>query len=369
MKKGYYIHFDARTVPGIDKKIEMQIKEFNKHFDIVEINVKSKKRSLLERIVGLFPTASISREYEEVLSKLIDPDFIYVRRTTCDRKYLNFFKTIKKLYPNCKIIIEVFTYPYDRDDFAKWNAWPFFIKEVLFRGKLKKCVDRFVTYSHDDSIFGVETIRTINGFDIDSVKAVTGEYTDDSFRMIGVAHMQRHHGYERIIRGMRTYYESNNHSYKVFLTLVGDGPEKENYRKLVNEYNLTSYITFLPSVYGDELEREYENADMALTSFGLYKLNILERASVLKSRECLAKGLPMVSGCLIDVIDDDYPYAFFAPNDNSDVDIFALVEFYKKLKALGSKEDNAKIIRQFAYKCVSMEKAMDPVISFLENTI
>ena len=95
MKKGYYIHFDARIVPGVDKKIGMQINEFQKHFDMDEVNIRPLKRSLIKRVLGLFPTASVDRDYEGALRAIKNPDFLYVRRTTCDRKYVEFFKRIK----------------------------------------------------------------------------------------------------------------------------------------------------------------------------------------------------------------------------------------------------------------------------------
>lgn len=65
---------------------------------------------------------SILREYEDALNKLEAPGFIYVRCTVADRAYVDFWKRIKEEYPDCKIIMELFTYPYDKDGFAKWNA-------------------------------------------------------------------------------------------------------------------------------------------------------------------------------------------------------------------------------------------------------
>ena len=99
MKKGYYIHFQGRESIGVSKKIDMQL--------------RAPDRSLVQRVFGLFPTASIARDYDEALKKLDSPDFIYVRRTVADRAYLTFWESVKERYPACKIIIEIFTYPYD----------------------------------------------------------------------------------------------------------------------------------------------------------------------------------------------------------------------------------------------------------------
>ena len=235
MKKGYYIHFEGRYSIGVSKKIDMQMEEFAKHYEMKELEIRTKNRTLFQRILGLFPTASITRDYEQRLRELENPSFIYVRRTVADRAYVRFWKKVKEKYPTCKLIIEIFTYPYDKDDFAKWNAWPFYIKEIIYRRELKKYVDRFVTYSADREIFGVPTIRTTNGVQVENIELVRGEYQENKITLIGVAYMQRHHGYERIIEGLRSYYQSQDHKYTVELLLVGDGSEKAKYQDLVNK--------------------------------------------------------------------------------------------------------------------------------------
>ena len=115
MKKGYYIHFQGRQSIGVSKKIDMQMEEFSRYYDMKELEVQTLDRTLLQRISGLFPTASITRDYEKKLEELENPDFIYVRRTVADRQYIKFWKKVKEKYPDCKIIVEIFTNPYDKD--------------------------------------------------------------------------------------------------------------------------------------------------------------------------------------------------------------------------------------------------------------
>lgn len=310
MKKGYYIHFQGRQSIGVSKKIDMQMEELRKFFDVQEMEVETVARSLPNRVLGLFPTASIARDYGAALEKMDDPDFLYVRRTVADRAYLGFWKRVKERYPNCKIIIELFTYPYDKDDFGKWNAWPFYIKELLYRPKLKNYVDRFATYTEDQEIFGIPTLQSANGINVERIPQVAGEFADGQINIIGVAYMQRHHGYERIIKGLHEYYTNQkNPEYEVVLRLVGDGPEKSLYQELVSKYHLESYVHFYPTMSGEELDRLYDTCDMALVSFGMYKAGFYGKMCALKSRECLAKGMPLITGCEIDVLPADYPYA------------------------------------------------------------
>ncbi len=367
MKKGYYIHFQGRESIGVSKKIDMQLKEFSKHYDMSELEIRAVERSLPQRIFGLFPTASIARNYDEALKKLENPDFIYVRRAVADKAYLTFWKNVKEKYPACKIIIEIFTYPYDKDDFAKWNAWPFYIKEKLYRGRLKKYIDRFVTYTSDKEIFGVPALCTFNGIQVEDVELVGGAYQEEEITLIGVAYMQRHHGYERIIEGMREYYGSGAVRYTVTLKLVGDGPEKAGYQELVEKYHLREHVIFYPNKSGKELDGLYDESDIALGSFGMYKLG-LYTLGALKTREYLAKGMPFITGCPVDVLEKDYPYVRNFSNDAQRVDIREVIHFYERLKKEnGDKITTARKIRESAASRVSMASVMQPIIDFIES--
>ncbi len=369
MNKGYYIHFQGRESIGVSKKIDMQLEELEKFCDMQELEITTPGRSLPERVLGLFPTMSIRRNYEEALEQLEHPDFLYVRRTVADRAYLRFWKKVKERYPDCKIIIEIFSYPYDKDDFGKWNAWPFYLKELIYRPKLKRYVDRFVTYTEDEEIFGIPAIHSTNGIYVERVKQIAGHYADKQINLIAVAFMQRHHGYERIIEGMHQYYEDNPQpEYQVNMHLVGDGPEKPFYQELVQKYGLENFVKFYPTMSGQELDELYDRCDIALASFGMYKIGFYGRMSALKTRECLAKGMPMLTGCPIDVLDDTYPYAMLFPNNGSVVDIGKVVAFYERLRGMAAdKKEIADRIRRFAIGHVSMEAAMKPIIEYIQS--
>lgn len=369
MKKGYYIHFQGRESIGVSKKIDMQLEEFSRFCEIQELEIKTPDRSLPERILGLLPMMSIKRNYEEALKQLDHPDFLYIRRTVADRAYLRFWKKVKEVYPDCKIVIEIFSYPYDRDDFGKWNAWPFYLKELIYRPGMKRYVDRFVTYTEDEEIFGVPTIRSTNGIHVENVRQVAGHFTEKQINLIGVAFMQRHHGYERLIEGLHQYYSVGTQpEYQVKMHLVGDGPEKPFYQELVQKYGLEDYVIFYPTMSGPELDALYDNCDIALASFGMYKAGFYGKMSALKTRECLAKGMPMITGCAIDVLDATYPYSMLFANDGSVVNIDRVVAFYEKIRGMvADKQELSDYIRKFAIEHVSMEAVMKPIIEYIQK--
>lgn len=109
-------------------------------------------------------------------------------------------------------------------------------------------------------------------------------------------------------------------------------------------------------------------SDIALVSFGMYKVGYFGKMMALKSRECLAKGMPLLTGCEIDVLDKEYPYARTFPNDESVVDIAEVISFFEQVKS--EAEDKRALsdkIRQFALGHVSMEAVMRPIIGFIEG--
>lgn len=368
MKKGYYIHFNVAASAGVMKKVAMQMKEFRKYFEMYEIDVEDISRSLIERIAGLWPSCSIARSYGEALRQIEKPDFIYVRRAVADKEYMLFLETIRKRYPSCKVIVEIFTYPYLKDDYGRWNAWPFLIKELIYRSRYKRYVDRFVTYSDDEIIYEVPTIRTINGICVEQVKTVSEIMKDDTIDLVTAAYMQKHHGYERVIWGLHEYYQQGG-DRNIILHLIGDGPEKAKYKKIVDKCGLESHVIFYPTLTGAELDHVYDVADIALASFGMYKIGI-SKLSALKTREYLAKGIPIATGCQIDILKEgEFPYLCQFPNRNEKIDMEKMISFYDKIYGNMERKEVIGRIRRFALENADNSIAMKPVIQYIAEGI
>lgn len=360
-KRGYYIHFDGIKTSGVAKKIQMQIHEFQKISTIEEISVEDVPRNLFQRIVGLFPLASISRKYDEALKKIENPDYVYIRRTVADKGYTDFLKKIKVKYPDCKIIVEIFTYPYNRDSFGQWNTWPFYFKELIYRKKLKEAVDRFVTYSRDKEIYGVPCICTMNGIDLQEVKPVAIHKRDErKIRMLAVANFQRHHGYERVLEGLYKYRGEREFE----LYLVGEGKEMPKYKRMIRKWHLEDSVYLCGKKLGEELDCIYEKADIALASFGLYKLNI-SSISTLKTSEYIAKGLPVIAGCSERAMEESQlPYFKIFVNHRGAIDMEEVVKFYDVISQK-KEEDVIKEIRNYAKEKISIDRVLQPIIDYI----
>lgn len=367
--KGYYIHFGAKEgSAGVAKKIDMQMEEFSKYYEMEEIEVKDTPVGKLRTLMTLgLLWVSRRRDYAAALNKIIAPDFIYIRRTTADRDYIAFLSEIKHRYPGCKIIVEIFTYPYDKDSYDSLLLKPLLWKEKHYRKKYKDCIDRFVTYTEDEEIFGVKTIRTMNGMDVASTSVIAPENQDESsIHLIFVAYMQKHHGFERLLYGLKNYYSQGN-KREIICHCVGDGPELPHYKKMTEDFLLKDKIIYYGKKNGRELDEVYNKANIAVASLGLYKIGI-HVISALKVIEYLAKGLPVICGCGATIFErhpSDFHIDF--PNDDTPIDFNQVVSYYDQLMAkYGNRKLLIKQIRNYAEEKADNSVVMKPILDFLE---
>lgn len=364
VKKGYYIHSEGRSSIGVARKIDYQIELFSRHFYMRELEIKVVNRKIGERIIGLLPWRSIPRNYAEVLEQIQSPDFVYIRKILADKQYINFLRSLKTVYPECKIIVEIFTYPYDKDEFLKWNTWPFYFKDRFWRRQLKEVIDRFVTYSNNDIIFNVPTIKTMNGVAVENItKVYRNNKNTDVIKMIAVANLQRSHGYERIIKGLYKYYKKGG-TRQLFFYVVGEGSELKKLKRLSSKMKLDKFIIFCGRKVGADLDTLYNQADIALAAFGLYKVGV-QSISTLKVSEYLAKGMPIVTGCKERAL-ESFQFSLELPNNKKEADINKIVEFYDWLSGLP--QGMAVIteeIRNYALQKVDMCRVMEPIEEYI----
>lgn len=84
-----------------------------------------------------------------------------------------------------KIILEIPTYPYDGEKInhtgiKKKKYWI----EKKYRKSLYKYVDRVVTFSEDDEIFGIKTIKISNGIDLETISLIKKESKKMKIKLI-----------------------------------------------------------------------------------------------------------------------------------------------------------------------------------------
>jgi hypothetical protein len=294
-------------------------------------------------------------------------DFIYIRRISpVNYSLIKLLKTIKEKNKECKIVYEVPTYPYDKEHITIKAKINLFI-DIIFRVRLRKYVDRITTVSDDDIIFGIPTIKIYNGICCSDIQVRTSGTISQNINIICVAQFMFWHGYERLINGIYQYYKQET-SYNVYVHFIGEGPELNSYKNLTQQYCLSGYITFYGSLYGEKLTNIFNLADIAVCSLGAHRIGIT-LGSFLKSREYLARGLPIISSTIIDILPNDFKYCLYVPEDESPININYVIDYYLNLIKIQSLQEIIDNIRTFAEENCDISKTMRLVTEYFLNDI
>lgn len=306
-------------------------------------------------------------QYQAIVSHVSKNDFYgcYIRYDLSGSGFIKFLKDLKESLN--KIIIEIPTYPYENEYRISFLHKLKLKVDTYYRKKMKKYVDRIVTYYDEDTIFEIPTIKTINGISFDEILPVTNlELNAKEINLIAVSSMRSWHAYERIIEGLNIYTKNqNDKKYVVNLHLVGEGPDIPLYIDLVKKNNLDDYVFFYGNQSGRQLDSIFEDCVLGIDSLGRHRTNISVLSS-LKSREYGAKGIPIINSCKIDVDDNQFKYILYVPADETPIDINSIIDFYERIYSQG-KKNVIKETRSFFEKKASMDISMKKIGDFLNS--
>lgn len=366
----YYKKIDKKNLTGIDKKVLWQVEQLNQ--DGIECKLiehyydgHSFIMKCFNILMARIPFGNANPEwrwhdyYEDI-------DFIYFRRPDAiTLPLLKLLKIIKLNNPNIKIIMEIPNYPYDEELGLKWINKPLLLKDKYNRRKLEKYIDRIAVQNDIDIIWGIKTLRFLNGIKLEDIeKRVPVQVTyNNSINICAVASLEPWQGYERIFKGLRSYYNSGA-CREIIIRIAGIGSEFEKYKQIVKEYGLEQRVMFLGKLSKLELEKLYNCSDLAIDTFGRYKTGN-NLSTSLKSREYLAKGLPIVTGCKTDILNESFHYYLEFSNDESSISFDKIVDFYDKVYKESDKQDVINIIRNYAKKVCDISTMIEPVKKYL----
>lgn len=375
MLKGlYFVKEELEEYSGVYKKINSQIKALERLGIEMELSYSVKKtkhyfRKIDNLTIDEFPHSFLGRMkkkffyYNKLQDYILNKEFefIYVRYNHfADRYFINFLKNLKS--EGIKIFLEIPTYPYDEEikDMKIKNI----LKEKKYRYKLKEYVDRIITFSEDDEIFGVKTIKINNGVDIENIKVVNKNKEQNNYEInfIGVAMISLWHGFDRMILSMAEYYK-NNPKEIVRFHIVGDGDKKvvTELKDLVKKNNLEEHVMFYGYKSGKDLDEIYNKVDIAVGSLGFSRIG-LKGGSPLKIREYIAKGVPIILGYEDISLKNTLDFIYQVPNDESVFDLYKILDWYKNLD-----KDSTKI-RRYAEDNLTWDKQMKKVNDYILET-
>lgn len=232
----------------------------------------------------------------------------------------------------CRVIMEIPTFPYDNEWKYEQHDWianfPRRCDSIL-RHLWRFFIYRIVTFSEDRYIYGVPCINISNGYNPKRIRHKEITSIGSHLHMVAVARVQWWHGFDRIINGLREYYQGSKPPFRVTLSIVGDG-ETASLMKLVNEYDLCQYVNFTGALSGVALDQEFDKAHVAIGSLGRHRSGIFAMKS-LKNVEYASRGIPFVYS----ETNTDFDNASFimkVPADETPLCISDVIEFVKQNK-------------------------------------
>lgn len=366
--KGFFIVLqnELEKSSGVTKKINSQLEVFNNHFETTLIHENFKK-NYIRKFISRLPLTPNNWGVKHTM-KFFDCDFIYCRSDGFDRFFIKFFKKQKKVNKNCKIIVEVPDYP-RRTEIRKHLNYtlPSIIKDVLAIKHLHKHVDRIATFSDCKSIWGISAVNIKNGCAVSKIKKKTACLSTDEINLIGVAGPNANIAYDRLIQGLSDYY-LNGGKRKIFFHIVGSGAIFDNWLNSVKHLKLEQNIVFHGKITGNTLDELYNSVEIGVDDLGFHRIGI-NYSSSLKSREYLAKGIPIITASEVDVfVGSEFPYHCRFPSDDTPIDINKVVAFYDRVYVYSgkSKQDIINETRKFAEETCDIAVTMLPVINYIK---
>lgn len=372
--KGLYINTIATSSTdfGVAKKIESQILALEKHsikmdyltrenssidykylFNGIEIKETNFSRKFLKKIYYYFFYPKKNKLLRKI--KVEKYDFIYIRAYVLTYGGMDFLKNLKKT--NAKIIWEIPTYPYDQECKTLESKLLNTLEKIFFRKKLKKYVNKIVTYSDDNEIFNIKTIKISNGIDMERISMVNKlkKTISDEINFITVARISFWHGIDRFILSMVEYYK-NNPKEIIKFHIVGDGDKNlvNELKKIVKDNNLEKYVIFYGYKSGKELDEIYNRANIAIGCLGNHRKGI-SYIQPLKNREYAAKGLPMIFSEK-DPGFENVNFIYKALENENLLNIREIIKWYKNLKM--SSEEIREFSKKFDWN-IQMKKVLN----------
>jgi len=305
-------------------------------------------------------------EYIKKVTDEIMPDMVYIRRIIPLNPWIiSTIKYIKR--EGINIAYEYPTYPWKSELFLE-KHYLIYLCDCFYYKRLIKMVD-MVPYIGDYKGDKDKFIRTRNAVDIDFFNLKKSYPDKKSIDLISVSHAKPYHGHDRLIKGLYNYYHDTNIEPKmdVRFHIVGTVEKSLNLKKMTEGYDLQEKIIFHGFKTGADLDSVFDVADIGIDAIGKFRRKDCKTfSSSLKSREYMARGLPIIVEKGIDFEVEnkaDLDFVFRTDDNDTPVNINEIVAWFNRIKS--TNED----IREFAKIFLSWEKEMGKVISFFNEYI
>lgn len=371
---GYYVYSvnedrveefsSGRIGTGVEKKVSAQIMTMRAAGITCNLKIMPARQTLGMKILESLPLRKSRVTWNT--QDIVDADFIYIRKPDyINYPFIHFLSELRDFNPRAVILLEIPTYPYDQE--AKGLKH---LPLLHTDRKYRKCLVRYVDYIVDlfgyKTIFGIPTVHICNGICVrdEDIKRPSGDI--DTIMMVCSAQFAFWNGIDRLLVGMGNYYHAGG-SRSMHLTLIGDGAELPNLKRIVDEQGLSSYVTFTGRIPSFELRQYYDRSNLGVDSLARHRTGNTGDNSSLKSRDYLNAGLPFFGEGNVDVFrGEKFPYYLQIPSNDSPINMEGIVSFFDSVY---QEQTEASVIRQihdFAWRKVDMTQTFAGVIDVIK---
>lgn len=336
----YYSKLDSHTpFPKFDYQIEALVSmEIEVSYLMIEnhkiyICNNDSREFILEFKPINIPVISVLTVYHniykaaiEVFKKGYSFDLVYIRYMPITHLFKKALKKMKDA--KCRIVVEIPTHPIQKEinEEKRISRRVFFKMSKLYFDTLGKYIDLFALIGEESSQYlNKPAINIENGISLSMIPKRTPKFTTDEIHILCLANMAKWHGYDRLIEGLKIYYDNRN-DLRVILYIVGsDGDGSGNkWREMAKTYKLEEYIHFEGPKYGKELNWYFDNCQLAVGSIGLHRIGY-KSAATLKVREYMARGVPFILSATDQSINKDDIFYLEVPEDDTPINIEVLI--------------------------------------------
>lgn len=376
----YIAYIDRFEEIGVYKKILSQCNEFSKYHETILIykrnndicveNITFKKTQLIEKVfvneskgnkvnIGISKYKNLVKfnSFIEDFIRKNKPQILYIRKYNLLFSGIDVLRCAKKNLA-CHIICEIPTYPY-KSEFIRKKRQLIYLYYRYLDNRIEKIADKIaVVLGNDVNLDKRKYMALMNGIDTSSIVLRKRNGSNKALNLLGVAHVAAWHGYDRIIEGLKDYYNNDKCiTVDVNFHIVGNGVELCRLNKIVGQYNLKKHVFFYGTKTGQELNEVFDKCDIGIGSLANHRKG-LTKESALKSREYCARGIPFIISSDDDGFNSDFKYRLKIEPDESPVNINKIIEFYDSIKDCNYVEE----MRSYAESNLTWEAVMKPVI-------
>lgn len=307
----------------------------------------------------------ISKEYDNV-------DFFYIRYPGATKQFLKIIKKFgskiilehqSKELDEIKSLMAENKFGFNPSKFLSWFQYSFmpFYLEYYYGPKISQNIKACVAVTNEIGNYQEKKgcknkIVITNGIGVFDYQVRVSKNSNVPITLLflkGTSTIAEWNGIERIIDSIDKYEGSKS---DIKLIICGHFMDDEIPQR--------SFIEHKGYLSKEELNKLFDHVDIGISTLALYKKNFKE-ATVLKTREYIARGLPFIYAYTDpDLNEDAKEFSIEFPNDNSLIDLNKVIEFAKN--TLQNKELPQKM-RKYAEEHLDYEVKMKKLLKELQK--